>query len=111
MVAYIDVAHHFSHLYANIIAGPDPLATCVFSVYFHFYVHLWLHLLPVKRWHAVEASGQANLLLEDVEHRLVVISSQRALSKLECVGPLRLISIRFIHYLLSPSGMATKQAP
>ena len=44
VVAYIEGYQSCPHAFANIIVGPDPLATFVFSVYFYFDRYLWFHL-------------------------------------------------------------------
>ena len=111
VVDYIEVYKRCPYVSANIILVPAPLANFVFSVDFHFYLHLWLHLWPVHRWLAVEALCQANILLEEVDHRFFVIFYQRASSKLECTAPLQLPSIRLQQWCLSLLGMADNLAP
>ena len=71
-VAYLEIAQRCPHVSTDGILVPAPLATFAFSVYFHFYGNLWLHMWPVHRWRAMESSVQSNLLPEELEHRLFV---------------------------------------
>ena len=93
MITSLEGYQSFPHEFSNSIVGPTTLSTFVFSVYFHFGGHSWLHLWPVHWWCAVEYLGQANLLLVEVEHRIVLIFYQRASSKLEYDSPLQMLPL------------------
>ena len=92
-MAYVEEAQPFHNVYANRILDISHLATSVVSFYFPVYVHLSFHLLQVPWCCAVDTSGPTALVLADVGHRLIILSYQCELPKLECAVPQRLLSI------------------